>query len=168
MADWKKIVATVAPGIATALGGPLAGIAVQAIGKAVLGREDASAADVEAAVLGASPDTLLALRKAEQDFAVRMAELDIDLERIHAGDRASARDREARTGDWTPRVLAAIVVIAWAVIQWHILTEVVPAEMRELAARALGTLDMALGMVLGYYFGSSAGSKAKTDALAKR
>jgi hypothetical protein len=33
--DWKSVVGTVAPGIATALGGPLAGMAVSTLAKAL-------------------------------------------------------------------------------------------------------------------------------------
>ena len=41
----------------------------------------------------ATPEQLLALKQAEQDFAVKMRELDIDLERIANEDRSSARNR---------------------------------------------------------------------------
>jgi hypothetical protein len=50
------------------------------------------------------------------------------------------------------------------VIQWYILTHIVPPDMRDIVLRSMGTLDMFLGMVLTYYFGSSAGS-AKKDAI---
>jgi len=39
---WKGIVGTVAPALATALGGPLAGVAVRAIAEKVLGKPEAS------------------------------------------------------------------------------------------------------------------------------
>jgi len=48
-----------------------------------------------------------------------------------------------------------VVVIAWGLIQYHLLTHVVPTEMREIIIRVLGTLDGALVMVLSYYFGAS-------------
>lgn len=164
-ADWKRIVATVAPGIATALGGPLAGLAVKAIGGA-LGLGDGASEDaVAAAVTGASPDQLLAIKQADQAFKVKMRELDVDLERISMQDRDSARRREADTKDWAPKVLAAIIVLTWASVQWFILRNSVPEDMRELIMRVLGTLDAALMLVLAYYFGSSAGSKAKDDIV---
>ena len=52
-------------------------------------------------------------------------------------------------------VLAIIIVIAWGFIQYHLLTHIVPNEMREIIIRVLGTLDGALVMVLSYYFGAS-------------
>lgn len=165
--DWKKVVGTVAPTLATALGGPLAGVAVKAIAGQVLGKEDASASEVETAILSASPDTLLKLREAENAFETRMAELGIRLAELEQEDRASARAREVAARDsWTPRLLAVAIVIAWFVIQWFLLHNVIDSTMREIIMRTLGTLDMALAAVLAYYFGSSAGSAEKTKLLA--
>lgn len=153
--DWKAIVRTVAPGIATALGGPLAGMAVKAIGSAI-GLDDATEETIAAAIKGATPDDLLKIKQAEQGFQVQMRSLDIDLVKIAAGDRDSARKREADTKDWTPRILAGMIVITWGTVQWFILHNVIHDDMRELVMRVLGTLDAALMLVLAYYFGSSA------------
>lgn len=164
--NWKEIVGSVAPALATALGGPLAGVAVTAIANKVLGNEAATEDEVAVAIAGANPETLLKLKQAEYDFVKSMSELDIDLEKIAAGDRASAREREIKTGDsWTPRIIASVVITGWFIIQWYLLEHVIPQEMREIIMRTLGTLDMALGMVLGYYFGSSAGSRDKDRTI---
>lgn len=165
--DWKKIVGTVAPTLATALGGPLAGIAVKTIATQVLGKPDATEGEVEAAVLGADPQTLLKLKEVEYEFKTTMVNAGIKLEEIAASDRANARDREVKTGDhWTPRILASLMIVGWFTIQWFLLKHVIPAEMREIIMRTLGTLDMALGLVLGYYFGSSASGKVKDETIA--
>lgn len=165
--DWKSIIATVAPGIATALGGPLAGAAVSALSTKLLGKPNATQDEVQAAVLAASPDDLLKMRQAELDFQKAMSDAGIQLEQIAAADRANARDREVKTADWTPRVLAALVVLGWLAVQWFLLHDVVEASMKELVARVLGTLDSALMLVLSYYFGSSASSRTKDDTLAQ-
>ena len=64
----QATIKAVAPGLATALGGPLAGAAAGALVSALGGDEKAA----EAALIAQNPETLLALRKAENDFAVRM------------------------------------------------------------------------------------------------
>ena len=168
--DWRELVRTIAPTLGTALGGPLGGAAGAVLAKA-LGTPDASDKTLGAALAGATPDQLLAIQKAEQEFELKLRELGFEnleaLERIAADDRANAREREVRAGDsWTPRVLAGIVICGWLGIQWFLLTHIVPADMREIVVRCLGTLDLAVGLVLGYYFGSSAGSAVKTDILA--
>jgi hypothetical protein len=57
------------------------------------------------------------------------------------------------------------VIVGWFLIQWFLLTRLVPAENREIVIRGLGTLDLAVGLVLGYYFGSSAGSARKDEIM---
>jgi hypothetical protein len=108
-----NLVKTVAPSIATAVGGPLAGMATKMISEALLGKPDGTEDELLQAAKNATPEQLLALKKAEQDFAIKMRELDIDLERISNEDRNSARNREIKTKDLTPRFLAAAVTFGF-------------------------------------------------------
>lgn len=167
--DWKNAVTTIAPSLATALAPELglAGVAIRAIGQA-FGMQDATEQQVSEAIAKATPADLLAMRNADQQFQKDMASIGVDLEKIAAEDRANARDREIKTGDsWTPRILGAVVVIGYLAVQWYIMSHIVPTEMREIVLRSMGTLDMALGLVLGYYFGSSAGSARKDVVIGK-
>lgn len=166
--DWKKIVVSLAPMLGTALGGPLGGMAGAAIGKA-LGTPDADPATLAAAVQGATPEQLAALQKADQEFRIQMAKLGFEnesaLERIAAEDRQDARRREVSLRDWMPKVLAGLVVLGWLGVQFWLLRREVPVGTRDMVLRMLGTLDGALMLVLGYYFGSSAGSARKDSLL---
>lgn len=168
--DWRKLVGTVAPALATALGTPLAGMAVAAISDAVLGRPDGSEQEVEAALAVATPDTLLKVREADAAFRVQMRQLDVDLERIAAGDRDSARRREIASGDKaTPRVLAFVVVGGFLAMVGSVLLGKVTGITDPTAAGMIGTLigyvSAKADQVVSYYFGSSAGS-ARKDELA--
>ena len=107
--NWRKTLATVAPAIATALGGPLAGVAVQMAGKAIGLGEGATEGDVEAAVLSGNPDVLVRLREVNAQFEKDMAALGVDLERIHAGDRDSARQMAIAQGTIIQAILSAIL-----------------------------------------------------------
>jgi len=161
------IVATVAPTIATALGGPLAGLAVQALSQALLGKPDGTVADVGAAMVTATPEQLLAVRNAEREFLLDMERLGIERERLAAGDRDSARQREIKTGDsWTPRALAAAVTLGFFGILAWVLVCGIPAQGGEAVLLLLGSLATAWSSIIAFYFGSSAGSAAKTDHLA--
>ena len=168
--DWKSLIKSVAPTAASLFGGPLAGMAVEAIAGAI-GEPNASKEQVieKLQTGGLTADQMAALKTAEANLKIKLRELDIDLEKVHAADRDSARNMAIKTGDvWTPRILAFVVLITWGIVQYHLLTAVVDSTMRELVARLLGTLDAALMAVLYYYYGSSAGSAAKNDALAKK
>ena len=160
-----NLVKTVAPSIATAVGGPLAGMATKMISEALLGKPDGTEAELVEAAAKATPEQLLALKQAEQDFAIKMRELDIDLERIANEDRNSARNREIKTKDLTPRFLAAAVTFGFfGVLSWMIANGL-PANGGEAMLVMLGTLGTAWGAIISYYFGSSAGSREKTDQL---
>lgn len=161
MADWKGIVGTVAPAIATALGGPLAGLGVSALAGALGLGQDAGEEDLAQALAHPTPEQLLALKRAEMDFTARLKELDIDLERLAVADRSSARRREAATGDsWTPRVLAVLTLGMFGGCVWWAFT----GDMSTLDAAQSGIIGGVIGYasakadtVVGYYFGGSAG-----------
>lgn len=161
----KQIISTVAPLLGTALGGPLGGMAGTLLSNA-LGVPPGDDKALEAAVTSGNPDLLLKLKQADQDFAAKMKELDIQESQLAYQDTANARDREIKTGDWTPRILAGLVVVGWLFVQFFLLHHIVDQSMRELVARVLGTLDAALMLVLNYYFGSSASSRQKDETLA--
>jgi len=161
-----NLVRTVAPSIASAVGGPLAGMATRAISEALLGKPDGTEQELENAVASATPEQLLALKKAEQEFAVKMRELDIDLERISNEDRDSARNREVSLRDWTPRVLAGLITVGYfGVLFWMLRFGLPNTGSSEALLVMLGALGTAWGGVVAYYFGSSAGSKEKTEAM---
>ncbi len=161
------VIRQLAPTVATCLGGPLAGAAVSALSNAILGRPDGTAQDVAAAMITASPDQLLAMRKEEDAFKARMAELQLDADKLVAADRDSARQREAKTGDsLTPRILAGGVTLGFFGILALMMFHEVPAGGKDVLLAMTGTLGTAWVAVVSYYFGSSAGSSAKTDALA--
>lgn len=187
--DLVALLKSVAPTLATMLGGPLAGTAVTAL-QSVFGiTNDSSGKDLPSALTAITtaiqngamtPDAIAALRAADQKHAEMLGQQGIDLvkinqahdEAIAAGiiaDRASARDMAVKGNDmWTPRLLALAVVIGWGAVQFYLIGHVVDAGMRELIARVLGTLDSALMCVLYFYFGGSAGSNRKTELMAQQ
>lgn len=160
-----NLVKTVAPSIATAVGGPLAGMATRAISEALLGKPDGTEDELAEAAKNATPEQLLALKQAEQNFVIRMRELDVDLERIANQDRGSAREREIKTGDYTPKLLAAAVTFGFFGVLFWMIAYGLPVNGGEAMLVMLGTLGTAWGAIVSYYFGSSAGSREKTQAM---
>ena len=160
-----EAVADIAPTVATALGGPLAGAAAEALRRAVLGDEAAGDDALADAVLARDPRTLLALRRAEYEFKRAVLDAQAEARRVHAADRDSARRREMTVRDRTPSLLAAAVITgffgALALMLWRDL----PASAEPAFAIMLGALSTMTGAVVNYYFGSSAGSKTKDRLL---
>jgi len=154
---------SIAPTIASALGGPLAGLAVEAVSKAI-GVEPEKVQDtINSGKLTA--DQIASIQQAEIQLKTKAQELGLNFEQLAVSDRKSARDMQISTHSFVPPLLSVMIVVAWSLIQYFLLTHVIDPSMRELIARVLGTLDGALMLVLSFYFGSSAGSQAKDTML---
>ncbi len=164
--QWLK---EIAPLIGSALGGPLGGAAVSFIANQ-FGIE-AKTFEAVSDVLNSgkmSPEQITSIKLAEIEFQRFLQSKDIDLEKINASDRSSAREREAKTGDtMTPRVLACAVTLGFfGVLAW-LLAVGKPDAGGDALLVMLGALGSAWGAIVSYYFGSTAGSLAKTKLLAK-
>lgn len=167
----KSIVGVVAPTIGTALGGPVGGMAAKVLTSALGIDEGSSPKQIEKA-LQANPEALVDLKKAEMDFDARMKELDIDVYELDQKDRDSARQREIQTKDsWTPRLIAFVVISGFFATVGMVMGGYVKNITDPLLAGLIGTLigyvSAKADQVVSYYFGSSSGSKSKTDALAQ-
>jgi hypothetical protein len=163
--DW---LAKVLPTVATALGGPLAGVAVSFIADK-LGLDDKTVEGVKAAISGATPEQLVQLKQIDADLQKFFVSQGIKLEDIAAGDRANARDREAKTGDtWTPRLLAIGVTLGFFGVLGFLMASGKPAQGGDALLVMLGALGGAWASIVAYYFGSSAGSAEKSALLARR
>lgn len=165
--NWRKVVGAVAPALGTALGGPLGfmagGLVAEALG--VENPEDEEA--MAQAMKCATPEQLAALKQADANFKVRMKELDVDLERLASEDRASARARQATTGDKTPAYLAMLVTGGFFGLLGWMMYQAPPDGSAVLLNIMLGALGAAWTSVIAYYFGSSAGSAQKTAMLSQ-
>lgn len=165
--EWLK---TLAPTIATVLGGPLAGMAVQAIGSA-MGMSDATGERINEVLTSGqmTGEQVAALKKAEIELKAKLAELQIKPEEIAAADRASARDMQTKTGSKIPGALAILITFGF----FGILIGMMTGDLRstgntEALLIMLGALGAAWGAVVNFYYGSSAGSSAKNELLAKK
>lgn len=160
----RDVIAAIAPTLGTALGGPLGALAGTMLSTALGG--DSKAA--ETAILSGNPDALLKIKQAEMDFKAKIAELGVEEDKLHFDDVSNARNREVTVKDSTPRYLAYGIVVLVVVLEGLLLFHGQPVLVDGVVlGRIMGTLDSALMLVLSYYFGSSASSQGKTDALAK-
>lgn len=169
--DWKSVVSTVAPTLATALGGPLAGLATKAIIEAVGLPADASEEHVEAAIRNATPEQLLAIKNADNTFKLEMRRLDVNVEQLLVSDRTSARERDtklAQAGFRNTRgnlmfFLAIVVIVAMVFIIWgdETLNEYVKGIFTLVLGRFLGYLDN----IYNFEFGTTRASQTKDQTI---
>ena len=158
----KKIIGAVAPTLGLALGGPLGGMA----GQLVMGALGVSSDDEALALLEGDPDSLLKLKTAQMDFEKRMAELDVDIEKITQLDRADARALAAKTSLMPQIVLSSLFIVGYFVVLGLFFSASLVVPTNEAFILMLGVLTAGVPMILAFWLGSSSGSKTKTDALA--
>jgi len=159
-----KLIENVAPTIATALGGPVAGMAVKALSTALLGHPDGSEDDVNAALAAATPDQIAAIKRADNDFKVQIKSLDIDLVRIAEKDRESARNMQMANKSMLVPSLATIIISAFVVVTIGTLLGYAKIE-SAMAGTLIGYLSAKAELVLSFYFGSSADSESKSEMI---
>lgn len=163
--ELRRLVASAAPNLAQALGGPLAGLAVREIGSRVFGIEDADLAAVESALQRPSTEDLMKLREADAKFRAEITKAGVELERVAMEDRDSARDRQVELRDWTPSILGALILCGFfgvlAALMFFDLPEGA-ADVFKIMVGAMGAMTTQVG---NYFFGSSAGSAAKNGML---
>jgi hypothetical protein len=165
--SFGPLLGQIAPTLATALGGPMAGLAVKTLSNVLLGDETGDADAIAVALQNATPEQLSNVKKIDADFKVRMKELEIDLEKISSGDRDSARKREMSVGDHTPKILAAGITMGFFGCLFWMFVYGVPKNGNEALLLMLGALQTAFTGVIAYYFGSSSSSKAKDELISK-
>ena len=161
--SWKKIIGGIAPTIATALGGPLAGTAVKYLSGQLLGDENASEAELEAAIASASPEDLARLKEIDANFKVEMERIGVDIFELETKDRQNARDMAAKT-TLIPQMILSVVYIAgyFGLIYLLLFGDVaIKNEIRDMAQILIGIMTTAIPMILQFWFGSSHGSKSK-------
>lgn len=155
--DWKKIVGSLAPVLATALGGPLAGTATKYVSQAILGRQDGSEDEIEAALLMATPEQLANIKEIEAKFKVDMRKLDIDLEAIAVDDRKSARNMASTTSLWPQATLSAIFIGGFLSLLWVLFSGAISLDesVKDIALIMLGVLASGVTVILKFWFGGS-------------
>ena len=151
----KNIVGAVAPTLGTAIAGPMGNMALGKIAE-VLGCP-ADHKSVEKAVQNATPEQMLELKKAEQDFEVQMKELDVDVFKLETQDKQDARSKFSK--DWTARIMGIATVGGF--LGYIFLVTLQPPEQNSeaLINLVLGYLGGLASAVISFYFGASNSTK---------
>lgn len=152
------------------MGGPLGGLAVEAAANA-LGVPEKTTDAVKQALAGVTPDQMLALKKADQEFALDMQTLGFkqitDLEALAAGDRKDARAMQVQTRSRVPAILSIGVTLGYFAVLVGMMTKLFTVSDSQALLLMLGSLSTAWGVVIAFWFGTTADSGRKTELLAQ-
>jgi hypothetical protein len=166
--DWLGVLKSLAPTVASAFGGPLAGSVVTLVGE-LLGVSEPTQAKIEAAFVNGqlTGEQIAGLKQLEMKLKAEEQERGFKYAELEYKDRADARNMAVQTGAKTPAVLTWLIVAIVLGLEGYILFNGTPERVSEIVmGRILGTLDMCLITVLSYWFGTTYGSSRKTDMLA--
>lgn len=150
----------IAPTIATALGGPVAGMAVRALSIGLLGREDGTASDLAEVLAAATPDQVTEIKRIDADFQVKMKQLDIDLEALVVADRKSAREMQVTLKTNLVPSMAVFILCSFVAVTVATLLGYTKVD-SVLAGTLIGYLSAKAEQVISFYFGSSNSSQNK-------
>lgn len=174
--DWKETLRAVAPGLATAFGGPGVGLAVKLIGDKLLGNPEATPAEVEQALSrGLDGAQIVALQEAENQLTIELARIDQAAQVAAIDDTKSARQqtidlaKESSPIAWGAPIVSTLIVVGYffCIYRLFIVQADLPANAFQLLNVMFGALSLAFGQVCNYWLGSSAGSKRSGDAVRK-
>jgi hypothetical protein len=149
----KNIVRVVAPGIATALGGPAAGIAVASLSNLLLGKPNGSTDEIEGAIASASPDMLLKLK--ELDMQLQRAQLETQASEFNSARQQNIEVTKVKgRPDWIMHfIVIAIFGMVGGVIAFNM--HIPDGAEKE----TLDHLFNYLGVIIGFYFGNNFSKK---------
>lgn len=167
--DWKKTISTLAPTVATALGGPLAGEAVAGL-MTIFGvtSQDEVRKVLENGQL--TGEQISKLREMEMQFQENERERGFKYEELAFKDRDSAR-RANVDGQMQKHVfwLGVALMAVGIGTEIAVLINGLPKDANELViGRVLGLLDSVVIGVFTYIYGSSKGSADKNSLMAQK
>jgi len=126
----------------------------------VLGCEN-NPKSIEKAVQNATPEQMLELKKAEQQFEVQMAELEVDVFALETKDIQDARSKFSK--DWTSRIMGLVVVGGFMGYIFLITLQPPEQNSEALINLVLGYLGGLASAIISFYFGASNSSKDKDE-----
>lgn len=167
MADWKEILQGVAPTLATAIGGPFAGAATKFLSDQIFGDENADPKDLHNYLLQANPEQLAVIKQLDNDFALRMKEMDVDLQRLGVDNTKDARKMATATTLWPQAILTMLFVVGYFMLMYLLLSGqvVIPQATRDMIAIMLGVLTSGIPMMLKFWFGGSPNDDKQLDRI---
>lgn len=152
----------IAPTVATALGGPLAGLAVEAVSKALGVDGDKAKAMLEEGKM--TSEQIAQVKVAELELQKQAQALGLNFEQLAVEDRKSARDMQVATKSRLVPFLAILIVMSFIGVVVGTLGGFSKIE-SAMAGTLIGYLSAKAEQVISFYFGSSAGSQAKDHML---
>lgn len=165
--DISPLLKSIAPLVSSAFLGPLGGAAAAFVADK-LGLDSKDVKAVSDVLNGGkmTPEQITSLKLAEIDFQKFLEANKIKMEEIAALDRGSAREMLKSTRSYVPAALTFIITTGYFVTLIGMMTQAFTIADSQVMLIMLGQLGTAWGVAIAFWFGTTSGSKDKTDILA--
>jgi hypothetical protein len=168
MNGFMGVLKGLAPTVASAVLGPLGGVAVAAIGE-ILGIDNATTVQISKAFEDGkiTPEQLAEIKKMELRYQNEEKERGFRYSEMEFKDRDSAR--QLAKVDMRPQmVLSVIYTVGYFTLLYQFISGdlVIPLQNKDLLGPLIGVMGAAQVQIMNFWFGSSAGSTTKNTMLA--
>lgn len=166
--DFKDVLKAFAPTVASAVAGPLGGVVVAGLGK-LFGIDEPTIQSVGKAISDGkmTPEQMVEIRKMEADLLRQERELGFKYADLEFQNTDSARKMQMTTQSRIPGALAMLITFGFFGILIAMMYGVLKVEDQQSLLILLGALASSWGAIVNFYFGSSHGSRAKDELLAR-
>jgi hypothetical protein len=161
----NDFLAGLAPTLASAIMGPLGGVAVAALGK-IFGIDGATTEQVSKVFQDGrmTPDQLTAIKQLELKYQNDEKERGFRYAELEFKNTQDARDMQKQTKSYFPATLSTFITVGFfSILITMLVWEYKPTEPLLIM---LGALGAAFGAVVNFWLGSSSGSQRKSEMLA--
>jgi hypothetical protein len=145
---------SLAPTIASAAGGPMAGMAVK-MAASKLGLPDTATANEIEDLIERQPDKAVLVKQADQDFKTKIREMEIDLESFKTEVEDRQHARETFKNDWTPKVFCILALILYGAYVMTVTLMPHDANDETIISLVLGQLSGILGTCAAFFYSGS-------------
>lgn len=167
------VVRTLYPAIhgLASMGGPLGVLAANMVGKALgVDKIDPTPEAITAAIAGATPEQMIALKQVEVDAQLKVQEMGFkDVETMMQaadGDAADARKREEIVRDRTPEIGFYVLIAAFVGVIIALFRIPVPADNKAVVFSMIGSLGTIVIGATQYFYGTTRSSGNKDQTIA--
>lgn len=124
--------------------------------------------------VGETVDRFVTTDKEREELEISKSRLRLEEFQAEVADRGSAREREMRVNEsenasWLSKNISSLLAIGCLVLTFIMFYQVLYMETndknKDIIIYILGVLSAISTQIVSYYFGSSMGSKVKTDIL---
>jgi len=145
---------SLAPTIASAAGGPMAGMAVKMAASKLGLPESATANEIED-LIEREPEKAVLVKQADKQFEDTIKAMEIDLESFKTEVQDRQHARETFKNDWTPKVFGILALLLYGA--YVMAVTIMPHDQNDetIISLVLGQLSGILGTMAAFWFSGS-------------